>query len=144
MGGSPDGPAPAASSSAGVAIGRVARTDLYRMTVQSVRECPPTAFEEPEKGHLWLGVDVELEALGDTPVPANPFYAKLDDGNGKSYRARFGGCKPAFGHPPLSGGATAHGLVTFEIAERASGLHFGYDPRVPGHAKQEVRFELGR
>jgi len=138
------GQTPAASSSAGVEIGRQIRMSLYRITVDGVRQCPPTSFEQPDKGHVWAGVEVSLEALTATPVPANPFYARLTDADGRSYRARFNGCKPALSHAPLARGVTAHGLVTFEIREHASGLVFRYDPHVPGHQDQEAHFDLGR
>ncbi len=136
------GAAPA--TSAEVSLGHQIRTSLYRLTVRGVRQCPPTAFEEPEKGHTWLGVDVELEALGATPVPANPFYARLVDADGHRYRARFDGCSPALDHPPLAQNAAAHGVITFEIPEHASGLVFSYDPRVPDQKQQEARVDLGR
>lgn len=142
--GTSDGGAPAASSSAGTELGRQISTDLYRMTVDAIRRCPATAFEQPRKGHVWLGVEVRLEALTDTPVPANPFYGRLTDADGHKYRARFDGCKPALSHRPLDRGETARGLMTFEIREHASGLVLRYDPRVPGRQHQEVRFDLGR
>lgn len=138
------GTSPAASSNARAAIGQQVRTSLYRLTVRGVRQCPPTAFEKPAKGRLWLGVDVEIEAFAATPVPANPFYARLTDSDGHSYRARFDGCRPGLRHAPLARGTEAHGMITFEIPEHASGLVFSYDPRVPGQQKQEVRVDLGR
>lgn len=114
------------------------------MTVEGVHQCPRTRYEEPEKGHIWLGVELRLEALTDTPVPANPFYARLTDSDGRRYHARFDGCKPPFSHAPLSRGATAQGLVTFEISDHATRLVLHYDPQVPGHQHQEVQFDLGR
>ncbi len=114
------------------------------MTLDGVRQCPPTRFEQPKKGHIWLGVEVELQAVSTTAVPVNAFYARLTDSDGHRYRARFDGCSPALAHTPLSGGATAYGVVGFEIPEHASGLSFDYDPHVPGHPRQEVRFDLGR
>lgn len=127
-----------------MSLGQQIRTSLYRLTVHGVRQCPPTAFEEPGKGRIWLGVDVEIEALAATPVPANPFYARLADADGHSYRARFDGCKPALRHTPLAKGAKAQGMITFEIPSHATGLVFSYDPRVPGQKQQEARVDLGR
>ena len=139
------GPTPSVPASAGAAIGRQVRTKLYRMTLDSVRECPPTSFEAPDKGHVWLGVDVELEALTSTPVPASPFYAHLSDSDGHEYRARFGGCQPALRHAPLAerGNDTRYDHLRGQ-PNTPPALVFRYDPHVPGHPHQEARFDLGR
>jgi hypothetical protein len=90
-------------------------------------------------------VELELVALTRKQVPANPFYAKLLDGQKQAYSAVRGGCTPELRAAPLSKGQHARGFVNFELSGAATGLKFVYAPRLAdGSANDQVEFDLGR
>jgi hypothetical protein len=142
-------PAPRATPSGSARRARVglatpAATRDFLMTAESVQRCPAGRLHPASAGHYVLGVSVHIEALSNVGVPVNPFYARLGDADGASYRARLGGCKPALGGPPLTAHQSARGFVSFEIPDKASELELRYAPELPNAPGEELDFALGR
>lgn len=90
-----------------------------------------------------LGVEVEVVGWAEAGVPANYFYARLEDEDGERYPAREG-CEPLLMGPPLRPGERARGFVSFSVPARRGGLKLVYEPRLvqDGGRTEPVRFEV--
>jgi len=89
-------------------------------------------------------------------VPANPYYALLVDGEGRTYEATLGGCEPALPARLLEHGETVRGFIAFDVPENGRGLTLAYAPRLsfspdraepgelPNDLVDELVFALGR
>lgn len=112
------------------------------MTVLGAKTCPPPAWHHVKTGYTRLGVEVEIRGKSTKqPVPANPFYARLVDPEGKAYRPVFGGCEPDLRHEPLEAEDTVRAFVTFEIPEAAGRMRLRYEPQLK--APEALEFDLG-
>ncbi len=82
-----------------------------------------------------LGVEVELTSFSPTNVPANFYYATLDDGVRSTYRALPKGCEPVLSGTPLADGQSARGFLTFPVqplsGESQRNYRLRYDPHLP-------------
>lgn len=114
------------------------------MTAESVQRCARDPLHPARPRHYVLGILVRIQALSSGGIPINPFYARLVDADGKSFRARLGGCQPALGGPPLALHRSARGYISFEVPDRASGLQLRYAPELPAARNEELDFALGR
>jgi hypothetical protein len=105
------------------------QNDYFRLELGEASTCAMSDPTLPPDREL-LTVAVSVEAVGELEVPANPFYAELTDADGRAYRARFRGCEPGLGGPPLRRGERARGLLSFEIPRAARDLRLSYRPRL--------------
>ncbi len=126
-------------------LGERAEAADYALTVSEVRICEDAPIA-PRKGHVRLGVKLEITGKSERAVPANAFYAKLFDRerDGYAYSASAGGCQPALKSAHVARDQSASGWVSFELPERASGLELTYSPYVNGSSEQPLTFVLGR
>ncbi len=123
-------------------IGQVAHAPSYEMVVLGAKTCPPPAWHHVRSGFTRLGVEVEIRGKSsDQPVPANPFYARLVDPEGKAYRPVFGGCEPDLRHKPLNAEDSVRAYITFEIPEAAGRMRLRYEPQLK--ALEVLEFDLG-
>ena len=125
-------------------MGEAVTTPAYSLTVRQVEECKLPRFFRARSGFIKLGVELEIQAHGERPLPVNAFYAKLTDGAGKSYSATLGGCEPALPAKRLEPSERASGFVTFELPAAATGLTFVYDPYLVDASPSGVRVRLSR
>ncbi|MCB9605429.1 MAG: DUF4352 domain-containing protein [Polyangiaceae bacterium] len=123
-------------------IGQVAHAPSYEMVLLGAKTCPPPAWHHIKAGYTRLGVEVELRGKSKSQrVPANPFYARLVDPEGKAYRPVFGGCEPDLRHTPLGVDDSVRAYITFEIPEATGRLQLRYDPQLK--SPEALEFDLG-
>ncbi|MGE3670821.1 MAG: DUF4352 domain-containing protein [Polyangiaceae bacterium] len=123
-------------------IGQVAHATSYEMVLLGAKTCPPPAWHHIRAGYTRLGVEVELRGKSSSQrVPANPFYARLMDPEGKAYRPVFGGCEPDLRHTPLAAEESVRAYITFEIPEATGRLTLRYDPQLK--SPEALEFDLG-
>lgn len=125
-------------------VGERALARDYAMTVLSVESCVVEPHFRPAKGHIKLGVQVELEGRSERQVPANPFVATLLDSEQQGYQVDIAGCTPTLRARQLSRGQKAKGYISFEVPDAARGLVMSYAPFVVGAGPEELKFSLQR
>lgn len=118
----------------------------FELDVLGIKECQPEAHAPLDSDEILMGVQVKVTAKG-SGVPQNYYYGTLQDAEGRSYAASFGGCEPRLTGKPLAAGQTARGFINFRLPRRAQGLKLAYAPRVAASKKSRgpsVSRELGR
>lgn len=123
-------------------MGETAYAPAYQLQVLNLKTCPSPAWHQLKAGMVRLGVEVEIVALSDERVPANPFYARLIDAEGKAYRPVFGGCEPDLRHRPLGKNERTRGFISFEAPASSPRFTLRYSPQLPG-PDQSLNFDLG-
>lgn len=124
--------------------GELGRASDYTMSVESVKDCPSEGPFAPKRGNVKLGLEVLLEGTSSREVPANSFYATLEDGAGNTYASTLAGCEPPLPAVRVDNGKKARGYVTFEVPNGAQKLVLRYAPLVIGPGKEELRFAVER
>ncbi len=126
------------------APGAWAKSDDYRMRVVAVRACEVEPHFAPQKGHLKLGVELEMAGTSKHEVPSNPLHATLVDAEGNEYPATLAGCLPSLPAKRIKESETTRGFVTFEVPENAGALVLRYAPFVIGRADATLAFDVER
>lgn len=129
-------------------VGEEATQLDYKLKVSEIKECKPRYYEKnalKKAGNMLLTVEVTLESISDKQFSAGTYNMKIVDSEGLTYKYSYkGSCEPRLNATSLNKGEKAKGWVTFEVAEKATGLKFAYDhPSFLG-PKQNVKFDLGR
>jgi hypothetical protein len=129
------------------AVGERAQALDYALVVESVKECKPSYyFSKPSPGNIWLGIELVVESISETPVWASPSLAKLVDASGRSYSYALVAttdCEPGLRSGELARNEKGMGWVVFDVPESARGFTLLYDPMLVD-APQPLRFELAR
>ena len=125
-------------------VGERAESRDYFMTLVAVTPCEVEPHFRPAPGHIKLGLEVLLEARGQSEVPTNPFLATLRDSEAREYRADIAGCTPTLRADRLAHSDQARGFITFEVPSDATGLVMTYAPFVVGVGPEVLTFALGR
>jgi hypothetical protein len=123
--------------------GNLIRTDHYQVRSSALKECSPER-DGPLGGTRRVGVEVWLEPTGTVQVPANPYYARLVDGQGDAYEATLGGCGPPLAPTLPKPGLPAEGWIVFEVPRAARSFTLVYAPELVGATKSELAIDLGR
>jgi hypothetical protein len=147
-----DPPGPDASTVAAAPVstpertraGNLIRADHYQMRSSALEECSPPERDGPAGGTRRVGVEVWLEPTGTVQVPANPYYARLVDGQGDVYEATLGGCGPALAPTLPVRGLPAQGWIVFDVPRAARAFTLVYAPELVGATKSELAIDLGR
>ncbi len=138
-------PAPLIGAEARVhPVGELGHAHDYRMSVESVRDCPMEPPFAARPGFAKVGIEVVMAGTSTLEVPANPFYATLYDEADRSYSSTLAGCEPGIAPVRLSLGREARGFVTFEVPKSSRKLELHYAPLVIGPGPEELRFEVIR
>jgi hypothetical protein len=108
---------------------------LLTLEVLGTRACDGDLVSPGATPAKLLGVEVQLTSWSAGNVPANFYYASLDDGAGNTYRALPTGCEPPLSGAPLADGQSTRGFLTFPVppltGDSPRGLRLRYDPRLP-------------
>lgn len=123
--------------------GREAVTAHYAMSVKSSRACTVEPHLAPPKGVKKFSVEVEIRALGEAEVPANPFYATLATIEGEHFESTLAGCRPLLTAQRITKPTSARGWVTFDIPEAAQPASLIYRPIIIGAGSEKVELLLG-
>lgn len=123
-------------------VGQTANTAFYSLRVLHVTTCSVEPHLQPPAGVRRLGVEVLIEAKGESKVPVNPFYALVSDRNGERYEATLAGCTPVLEAAQISKGESARGWISFDVPEGMAGARLSYAPAILGGSKPEVLFTL--
>lgn len=121
-----------------------ARAAQYELHVSTKPRSCPVAPALRRKGLRRIGVDVRLRRLGPAQVPANPYYARLVDGDGQVHEATLGDCGQALSPALPAEGETARGVIVFDVPSDARTFTFIYAPRIEGTLAEELSVALGR
>jgi hypothetical protein len=124
--------------------GSLIRTAHYQMRASTLEECSPPERDGREGGTRRVGVELWLEPTGTVQVPANPYYARLVDGQGDAYEATLGGCGPPLAPTLPTRGLPAQGWIVFDVPRTAHAFTLVYTPELVGAMKSELSIELGR
>jgi hypothetical protein len=131
-------PAAPGEARAGTSI----RTAYYQIRSSAPQDCSHDERDAPATGARRVGVEIWLEPTGSLQVPANPYYAKLVDGDGNVYEATLGGCGPPLAPTLPSRGQPARGWIVFDVPRSARGLTLTYTPELVGATQSEVVIQL--
>jgi hypothetical protein len=85
---------------------------------------------------------VTLQARGVLQVPANPYYARLIDGQNVAREATLTGCTPALASVLLEAPRVARGWINFEVPYGAADWLLAYAPALATGERPEVTFRL--
>jgi hypothetical protein len=119
--------------------GVVARTEHYDMQVSAPAECEPSGASA---GTRRVGVLVTVQARGTVQVPANPYYARLRDGQNVVREPTLSGCTPALASALLETPGVARGWINFEVPRGATDFLLAYAPLLTTGERPEVTFRL--
>ncbi len=125
-----------------IAIGELGDNGIFQLKVLRTKTCSVDPPFQPPAGVRKLGVEIELTALSDAQVPANPFYALITDPRGQRYEATLAGCTPVLEAARLDKGSKTDGWVTFDVPETLGNARFSYAPVVIGVGKPEITADL--
>lgn len=123
--------------------GQEAVTPHFAMSVRSSRPCTVEAHLKPPEDVAKFAVEVELRALGEAEVPANPFYATLATAEGQEFESTLAGCRPLLTAQRLKKPQSARGWITFDIPETARPASLIYRPVIIGTGSEKVELLLG-
>jgi hypothetical protein len=123
--------------------GSLIRTPHYQMRSSALEECSPPERDGPAGGTRRVGVEIWLEPTGTVQVPANPYYARLVDGQGDAYEATLGGCGPPLAPTLPVRGLPAQGWIVFDVPRAARAFVLVYAPELVGATKSELSIDLG-
>jgi hypothetical protein len=119
--------------------GVVARTEHYDMQVSAPSECERSG---PSGGARRVGVLVTLQARGAVQVPANPYYARLIDGQNVVREPTLSGCAPALAFALLETPGVARGWINFDVPRGATASLLSYAPPLTTGEHPEITFRL--
>lgn len=138
-------PAPAvvvSNTSRPLALGERGDNGVFQLRVLRTKTCSVEPHFQPPAGVRKLGVEIELGAISEAQVPANPFYALLSDERGQRYEPTLAGCTPALEAARLEKGGELTGWITFDVPETLGNARFSYAPVVIGVGKPELSVDL--
>jgi hypothetical protein len=130
------------SSGDRVGMGRRASNAYFSLRALNSKVCTLAPHLAPPPGIKRLSIELELTAVGDTEVPANPFYATLVDDKAQRFESTALGCSPILGGSPLANGASTRGWVTFDVPESSVGQAVAYQPALVGVRSPRAELEL--
>jgi len=116
----------------------------FTLRVLDVKPCNVEDHFKPQPGRLILGVLIEIEAIGSRSVPANVFYATLEDDTGDEYASTLAGCQPTLEAELLERGKQAKGYVSFNVPDTKRDFVFRYAPQLIGPGTEALRFSIRR
>lgn len=115
----------------------------FSLEVIGTRTCTPETDAPSSTPSPLLGVEVEVVGWTDAGVPANYYYARLEDEEGRRYPAQEG-CEPLLQAPPLRPGERTRGFISFAVPTGRRSFKLVYEPRlVQDDGRTEpTRFEV--
>lgn len=115
----------------------------FSFEVIGTRTCTLKAEGATSPSPQLLGVEVQVTGWADAGVPANYYYARLEDEEGRQYSAQEG-CEPLLQAAPLRPGQQARGFVSFAVPAGRRAFKLVYEPRlVQADGRTEpARFEV--
>jgi hypothetical protein len=122
--------------------GMTVRATHYSIVASELKDCPPTENGSANVDRRRVGVEIRLERTGHVQVPANPYYAKLVDGEGNVHEATLGGCGAALAPTLPSRGRAARGWIVFEVPPTARDFTLTYTPELVRAPIEEVVIQL--
>jgi hypothetical protein len=125
-----------------LALGERGDNGVFQLRVLRTKTCSVEPHFQPPAGVRKLGVEVELAAVTDAQVPANPFYAQVSDERGQRYEPTLAGCTPPLEAARLDKDEKVSGWITFDVPETLGNARFSYAPVVIGVGKPELSADL--
>jgi hypothetical protein len=118
--------------------GMTVRATHYSIVASELKDCPPGEHHSRGGDRRRVGVEIWLEPTGSIQVPANPYYAKLIDGEGNVHEATLGGCGTPLGPTLPARGRPARGWIVFDVPRAARDFTLVYTPELVRAPIEEV------
>lgn len=138
------GAAPESTQPERARAGSLIRSAHYQLRASTLQECSPPARGGAVGATRRVGVEIWLEPTGTVQVPANPYYARLVDGQGDAYEATLGGCGTPLAPTLPVRGQPAKGWIVFDVPRAARAFTLVYAPELVGATQSELVIDLGR
>jgi hypothetical protein len=123
-------------------LGGTAELPTYRAKLVSQRQCGEAYSAQARRATRPWAVELEITNTGTQRLPANPFYATVQDDQKYTYTTSLVGCTPLLPAKSLAPGETVRGYVPYELPLATANVTLYYRPALRGQIDSVARFRL--
>jgi hypothetical protein len=123
-------------------LGGTAQLPTYRAKLVSQRQCSEAYTAQARRDTRPWAVELEITNTSTQRIPANPFYATVQDDQKHTYTTSLVGCTPLLPAKLLSPGETVRGYVPYELPLATANVTLYYRPAWRGQIDSIARFRL--